>query len=94
MAASGRFETLPPAIGHLYPCVLTQVSPADLDIPILGQLVPGAASGRRCLRTGSAGGSMPRRTSRAWAALDAGAGTGADPRRYGMTSRRNSLPLA
>ena len=39
--------------------------PVDLHFPILGQLPAGAVSVRLCSRTGSAGGSKPRPTSRA-----------------------------
>ena len=38
MAARGRFETLPWLAAQFPTCGLAQVSPADLDIPILGQL--------------------------------------------------------
>ena len=53
-----------------------------------------AASARRCSRTGSAGGSTPRRSARGWAAREVGAGntrreTRTTPR-YSPTSTPNS----
>jgi hypothetical protein len=39
-------------------CHLAQIRPADLHIPILGQLAPGAASARRWSQTWSARGAV------------------------------------
>ena len=38
MTAKGRFETFPWLTARSPNCGLAQVPPADLDIPILGQL--------------------------------------------------------
>ena len=38
MALIGRFETLPRLTAQSPTCELAQVPPADLDIPIFGQL--------------------------------------------------------
>jgi hypothetical protein len=40
MSAKGRFETFPWLAARSPICGLAQVPPADLDIPILGQLAP------------------------------------------------------
>ena len=40
VTAQGRFEPLPRLTAGSPTCGLAQVLPADLDIPILGQLTP------------------------------------------------------